>query len=324
MKLINRLRYYYYYFKESHNKKYDWKGNKLLPTLTNMLSESEGCDELTKLIQSGKPFSVIRYGYYELYEFFYYSRDLLLGTTKHLNEAGIVEDKRVRSLGEHDTNGNEGFHKFYEVTIEATKDADMIACWKDMQGIEMFLKMTCAIPKHKPIVNAYVFDSYLYDNSWTKALKGKKVLVISPFSKQIDSQYKNHREMLFTDKDFLPEFALSTVQSVWFFAGMKDEKYSTWWEALDYLYDEAMKKDFDIALLSCGPFGIPLCERFKKAGKSAIYVGGVLQLYFGIKGARWEGDPYNYDQKLYNEFWVRPEDASKPQGTVKLDNGCYW
>ena len=324
MQIINRLRYYFYYFKESYNKKCEWKGDRLLPTLSNMISEKDGCDKLTELIESGKPFSVIRYGYYELYEFFYYSRDLLFGTKKHLNESGIVDAKHFHSAGENDPEGDVGFRRFYDVNVEATKNADMIACWKDMQGIEMFLKMTCAIPKTKPIVNAYVFDSYLYDNSWTKALAGKKVLVISPFSKQIEVQYRNCREVLFADKSFLPEFELSTVQSVWYFAGMKDEKYSTWWEALDYLYEESMKKDFDIALLSCGPFGIPLCERFKKAGRSAIYVGGVLQLYFGIKGARWEGEPYNYDKKFYNEFWVRPEEASKPKGTDRLDNGCYW
>ena len=47
--------------------------------------------------------------------------------------------------------------------------------------------------------------------------------------------------------------------------------------------------DFDIALVSCGGFGMLVSDFiFTTLNKSAIYVGGSLQLYFGIIGNRWK------------------------------------
>ena len=46
--------------------------------------------------------------------------------------------------------------------------------------------------------------------------------------------------------------------------------------------------DFDIALLGCGCYGHPLCDFIRnELNKSAIYVGGGLQLLFGVMGKRW-------------------------------------
>ena len=45
--------------------------------------------------------------------------------------------------------------------------------------------------------------------------------------------------------------------------------------------------NFDIALLGCGGYGLPLCHFIKtKLNKSAIYIGGGLQLLFGVFGGR--------------------------------------
>ena len=61
-----------------------------------------------------------------------------------------------------------------------------------------------------------------------------------------------------------------------------------------------------------------------KMHRQAMHIGGTLQVLFGIKGARWEGEPYNYDKKLYNEFWVRPGEKLKPQNYMDVEGGCYW
>jgi hypothetical protein len=57
--------------------------------------------------------------------------------------------------------------------------------------------------------------------------------------------------------------------------------------------------------------------------KSAIYMGGELQILFGIKGERWDG--WEKVNKFYNEHWTRSIDE-KPDGFRGLatDNGCYW
>ena len=45
---------------------------------------------------------------------------------------------------------------------------------------------------------------------------------------------------------------------------------------------------FDIAIIGCGAYGLPLAAKLKKEGRQAIHLAGVTQLMFGIKGKRWE------------------------------------
>ena len=87
------------------------------------------------------------------------------------------------------------------------------------------------------------------------------------------------------------------------------------------MYEEAMKIDFDIALLGCGQTGMILAERFRQQGKQAIYLGGALQLLFGLKGKRW--DNMEKHSALYNEHWIYPIEEM-PKGAERIEGGCYW
>jgi glycerol-3-phosphate dehydrogenase len=51
------------------------------------------------------------------------------------------------------------------------------------------------------------------------------------------------------------------------------------------------KKDYDVALIGCGAYGLPLASHVKRKGKQSIHLGGGLQLLFGIKGKRWDDNP---------------------------------
>ena len=46
----------------------------------------------------------------------------------------------------------------------------------------------------------------------------------------------------------LPSFELKTLKSVWFSGDREDDDFDTWFDALQYLYDEAMKIDFEMQL----------------------------------------------------------------------------
>lgn len=159
---------------------------------------------------------------------------------------------------------------------------------------------------------------------WSAALKGKKVLVIHPFTETIRSQYQK-REKIFPGTDILPEFDLKTLKAVQTLAGNKDDRFSTWFEALEWMYQEAMKIDFDVAIIGCGAYGLPLAAKIKKAGKQAIHLAGATQLLFGIRGKRWDTDPaFEYVRKWYNEAWVYPGQQDKIQNGNKVENACYW
>ena len=59
-------------------------------------------------------------------------------------------------------------------------------------------------------------------------------------------------------------------------------------------------------------------------GKSAIYVGGVLQMYFGVYGSRWERERPLMMKLFKNEHWVRPTSDERPQGFENVEGSCYW
>ena len=85
--------------------------------------------------------------------------------------------------------------------------------------------------------------------------------------------------------------------------------------------------EFDIALVSCGGFGMILCDYiFTELKKSAMYIGGPLQLYFGIIGNRWKHHPVI--SKLFNDKWTTVMNQDKPSGLIRdarlCENGCYW
>ena len=64
-------------------------------------------------------------------------------------------------------------------------------------------------------------EPFFATNPWTKALAGKKVLVVHPFSETIEKQYAK-RELLF-DNELLPNFELKTIKAVQSVAGAETE-----------------------------------------------------------------------------------------------------
>ena len=158
---------------------------------------------------------------------------------------------------------------------------------------------------------------------WTKALQNKKVLVIHPFEDSIVSQYKK-REQLFTGKfeGMLPEFELKTFKALQSMGGEGIEGFGTWFDALYYMQDEIDKIDYDVAIIGCGAYGLPLAAHVKGMGKCAIHMGGTVQLLFGIRGKRWDNAGSMYTDMM-TDAWVRPLPSEIPEVMKKLENGCY-
>jgi hypothetical protein len=195
---------------------------------------------------------------------------------------------------------------------------DIIGSWLEQENLFSNI-LQSKIKLHFELLNPYFSNI-----PWTKALEGKNVLVVHPFSKSIEEQYLK-RELLFA-KDILPKFNLKTIKAVQTVAGNKSE-FKTWFDALDYMKNEIDKVEFDICLIGCGAYGFPLAAHVKRSGKKAVHLGGSLQLLFGIKGKRWENPNYNsiYNySSLMNEHWVRPCEEEKPHNTERVEGATYW
>lgn len=189
------------------------------------------------------------------------------------------------------------------------------------------------LPFESPSVKRFwIFDlePFWSQRPWTAALKGKRVLVVHPLKESILSQYEK-REFLHRNVDILPQLAsLEVVKSVQSLGGVCKEGYSNWFEALEWMKGEIDRHDYEVCLLGCGAYGLPLAAHVKRQGKKAVHIGGALQLLFGIYGERWLRETHSWNGRfldykpLMNEYWVRPDAKDRPNNYLKVESGCYW
>lgn len=206
--------------------------------------------------------------------------------------------------------------RFSSEMLEILPDVDVLGIRhldEEFEAIKMFM------PKTK-LIDIYSYEIHRYGkNPWTKALEGKRVLVISPFEATIREQYKK-RKSIHKSADFLPEFELKTLKAVQGFANSKENlPFKTWFEALDFMKEQINNIDFDIAVIGAGAYGMFLAHHCKLMGKKAIHSGGATQLIFGIAGQRWD------ECNIYNEHWTRPIRDELPKGAEKVRPvDSYW
>lgn len=88
------------------------------------------------------------------------------------------------------------------------------------------------------------------------------------------------------------------------------------------LQERVLSLSFEVALLGCGAYGLPLAAAIRRHGRQAIHLGGALQLLFGIQGRRWDRDAQM--QQLSNDRWIRPGARETPATADQIEGGCYW
>lgn len=307
------------------NKKYHFKNEKERLSCLDYTGNKASL-YIKHLLEQDKPLMISRFGSVELgclIDYIFHKKNrYFLGRainyfSGHTTEKTYRQDVSASMINNAGffPNSEEYLDRFCELMLSDIRCIDVCGSW---QKTELLLK------KYMPkIVRMYIGDlePFLHEDPWSAALKDKKVLVIHPFSETIKMQYAK-REHLFKNPDVLPEFELKVIKSVQSIAGNEVE-YPDWFAALDYMKSEIDKVDFDIALIGCGAYGLPLAAHIKRLGKKALHLGGATQLLFGIKGRRWETEQ-DYDKRFYNDAWIRPLDIDKPRGYEKVENGCYW
>ena len=281
---------------------------KLRNILLPRAPKKEAWNKISEAIVSGHPLMLCRFGAVEI-KAMCYAR--LLPWPLCLLVKKCTYTNMPRNAGFFPTN-DQNLKRYTDLMISDSKDIDILASWR----IEEFLLKKILQNSFK--IDLIALDPNFSDQFWMKSLKNKKVLVVHPFAETIKKQYEHNRTKLFPMPDFLPEFAsLETIKAVQTIAG-DNAGFETWFDALNYMKQEIDKHDFDICLIGCGAYGFPLAAHVKRIGKQGIHVGGVLQLYFGIKGKRWD------NLGLYNQYWVSPSDEERPKGLQQVEGGCYW
>jgi len=162
---------------------------------------------------------------------------------------------------------------------------------------------------------------YLSQNRWTSVLEAKTVLVVHPFFASIKKQFERRKEIWPGKDDIFPKFELLQVK-VPQLPSLVCTASPDWFSSLDEIKHQMSVFDFDVALIGAGAYSLPLAVQAKKMGKHGIHLGGATQIYFGIKGGRWDNHPVV--SKFYNEHWIRPLPQDTPANNLIVENGGYW
>lgn len=273
------------------------------------LDRQDANNEIRKKILANEPFMACRFGWTEL-------------STMKAYEFNRPKNKRIHCMK--NLCLASGF--FPEVEEYGWRFLNLMqACCKD---IDFLRKMNA--PYENYFIRKYmrksvtitgdIMEPWCLDNPWSVALEGKKVLVVHPFHKTIQQQY-GKREFLFGDSPILPDFHLITYKSVQTMGNEVDSRFSDWFAALSFMINEIKNIDFDIAIVGCGAYGLPLASAIKRMGRQAIHMGGATQVLFGIKGQRWLDDANVVN--IINESWVWPLDEETPRSAADIDGGYF-
>jgi hypothetical protein len=268
-----------------------WNGEKRI----KLINDLRASQVLSDKIKSKKPFMLGRYGSTEF-------RNLFEDNFENLcfYSGFFPKDRKL-------------LKRFRKTYFESSKKVDYLCVWNYKNHFNRKRKWIKNFPNIKEFFNLGVVG---HDQNWIKSLENKRILVVHPFKATIEKQMKRRRKL-----GILPKMkSLKVIQAVQTIAGERDKRFKTWFDALAYMKKEIDKKDFDIALIGCGAYGLPLAAHVKRRGKQAIHVGGVLQLFFGIRGKRWEN---NKDINM-NSYWINPLGEDVPAQGKKIEGGCYW
>jgi hypothetical protein len=212
---------------------------------------------------------------------------------------------------------------YTKCTAIAIWDKNTIMYNENKYGQEYICQKTQSIPK----ISALALEPYYYldkEYNWMSALKGKSVLIIHPFMESMKKQTPI-LSTLFNNTPWFEDCTIHFIKPPLTLAGNHENKdWQYHYEKLKNEVDELSKTaHFDIALVACGGYGMLISSYIHtKFNKSVMYIGGALQIFFGIFGKRWLT---NKDiLKYITDDWIRPVKSDKPSNFTKVEKGCYW
>lgn len=151
------------------------------------------------MLQTDKPCMIARFGNTEMsvlanqYEIQLGNQDGIRGVLDYIQgkRVGWWIDKgwwtNIQNLSGFYPVTQENIIRFYNLMLEDMKEVDILASWiKSEQYFDEYLEFSYKI--------ALMFEQlYIAEHPWTKALEGKKVLIIHPFTSTIKKQYEKRQ-----------------------------------------------------------------------------------------------------------------------------------
>lgn len=282
-----------------------------------ILSEEQGNEVIRDHILSGKPAAIGKIGSVEcsaMVDYLKQHRSEQLKRTdwgKHgfklYKNAGVFPQEPAI------------YFKFCQIYESALQEIDLVGIWY-RKGELKVLKECCSTAS---LMNFSLLNPPFAKEiapPWTEYLKGKTVLVIHPFAQTIGNQYSKRESIWPKNPGLLPEYTLRTLK-IPMAASIAPSPYQNWVQGLEDLKSQMDAIPYDVVLVGAGAWSLPLVAHAKARGKVGIHTGGATQVFFGIKGRRWEKVS---EPDYYNDAWVRPSSEETPETAHILEKACYW
>lgn len=282
------------------------------------------CAYIEESLANNKQFLIARFSDIE-------SRFVHHYMTRRLTE---IERYQITNNAGINVPNEESAKEFVRTVLQAFRDSTLHCTWNEGGMKQCMGESQDYIQRFSPnipSVNAISVDPVIffsegvpYENIWVSKLKGKRILIISPFAEQMKLQLEQGvLPQLFGEPAYFEDCTFIFVKAPLTLAG--NHAGVDWRERFAELKAAvASANEFDIALAGCGGYGMPICHYiYKELGRSAIYIGGCLQLFFGIYGERWlsSSSVKKYIEKNPSA-WVRPDE--RPANLQNVERGCYW
>jgi len=173
---------------------------------------------------------------------------------------------------------------------------------------------------------AYTFDlleGFWHFSEWFSLLEGRTVLVLNSFEDSIRQQFAQRQKIFAHLNVRFPDFNLKIIKTPITFTSSEFScpfPHRNFFETAEVLCDQVRNCDFDFALLGAGGYTTPLADTLQDMKKSHLQLGGMLQMYFGVYGGRYDTP---FFRQFMNEDWIRPLDSDKPDVEKRFFNAEY-
>lgn len=158
-------------------------------------------------------------------------------------------------------------------------------------------------------------------------LRGKRLLIVSSIAELLCQRATQATFEAVWAKSGKPWFAPAQVLPLPFpycYDVHTQRRFGRSEHLLEWIVEQINPATFDLALIAASSLGIPIAAAIKAMNRSAIALGGALQVLFGVGGQRWWNDPH-WQQLHITPAWISvPADQVPQVAGGYVDGGAYW
>lgn len=262
---------------------------------------------------------------YITYEFLMGDKPFSIGRIGNVEGSSLTNNGANRQLW-----SNAGFYgnmkqfeQWKKIYIESIKDCDVLAYVYTCNSFFTAVGDTLTSLKiYKPMIPYFEFPEFYLKFMEVLSKQNKKIGIISSFYKDILEQSKKIN-LIYPNFKINPDMFV-IIESYNTCNDNVSEGHKNWEFTLNDLGKRVLEhRDVNHWFISCGCYGLPLQSILKKNGKNSIYVGGLLQILFGIMGKRWDTRPEVI--KNVNIHWKTSQylDIKTLSNLQNVESGCY-